>query len=429
MLSKEVIKDIILDNERFILSEVKNIVPRRHIFEPESKIKKVKILYGTRRSGKTFILYDIFKRNKDKSLYIDFEDERLFGVGIEDLQRIKDAFFELKPELINKSDIIFCFDEIQNVNGWERFVRRVVERENIDVWVAGSSSKITPRYINTSLRGRGWSIPVYPFSFEEYLTATGLSLKDLLYGKGKSLLLKSLDAYLRFGGYPEVVLSANDFTRKKILDEYMRAMILRDLIENFQIKNITLFNNLQEALFTSLASKYSSSSFYKQFRGKFPFSKTLLFKYYNYFIESLLLYEVRLFTQSPYKRRRNPPKIYLVDIGLSLPRTNDKLGRALENLVYLDLRRHGYEIYYYGGEGECDFVGYDTKGKFYAIQVAWELTEKNQERELSGLIEACKRFRLKRGYIITRDQDSIHKEDGIVINIVSYIHWLQALQM
>ncbi len=425
MISKAVIKDIILDNERFILSEVKFLIPRQHIYEPEPEIRKVKILYGTRRSGKTFILYDIFKRNRGKSLYIDFEDERLSGIEVNDLQRIKDAFFELNPDLINAADVVFCFDEIQNVNGWERFVRRLIEHEAINVWVAGSSSKITPHYIHTSLRGRAWSIPVYPFSFEEYIRATGLNLKDLIYGREKSLVLKHLDSYLRFGGYPEVVLATSDFSRKKILEEYMKAMIFRDLLENFSINNIVLFNNLQEALFSSFANKFSPSSFYKQFRGKFPFSKTLLFKYYNHFIECLLLYEVRMFTQSAYKRRRNPPKIFLVDTGLGLKSVDERSGRALENLIYLDLKRQGCDIYYYEDEGECDFVGYDRNRQCFAIQVVWELTEKNQGREFRGLIEACKRFSLKSGYIITRDQDSIHKENGVTINVISYGRWLQ----
>ena len=311
MISKEVIKDIITENHNYIMTDVGTIISRQGINEPGHSIKKAKILYGTRRSGKTFILYDVYRKHKGSALYIDFEDERLSEIDITDLERIKEAFFELKPELIHSNDVTFCFDEIQNIKGWEKFVRRLVERENINVWVAGSSSKITPHYIHSALRGREWLIPVYPFSFQEYLTVNKINLADAIYGKNKSIILRYLNTYLKFGGYPEIALTSDEFTRRKVLDEYMKAMIFRDLIEHYHIKNIALFNTLQDVLFSSYADKFAPTSFCRKFRGKFPFSKTLLFKYYDYILLSLLVYELRIFTNSVYKRRRNPAKIYL----------------------------------------------------------------------------------------------------------------------
>jgi len=424
MISKEIIKDIITENGEYISSDVGPIIPRQGIIVPGPGTRKAKILYGTRRCGKTFILYDVYRKNKGRALYVDFEDERLSDADITDLQRIKESFFELKPGLLPAKNVTFCFDEIQNIKGWEKFVRRLVERENINIWVAGSSSKITPHYIHSSLRGREWSIPVYPFSFQEYLKVNKINLADSVYGKKKTIALGCLDAYLKFGGYPEITLTPDDFTRKKILDEYMKAMIFKDLIEHYRIKNITLFDTLQESLFSSFADKFSPTSFRKQFRGKFPFSKTSLFKYYNHFISRLLVYELRIFTNSVYKRRRNPAKIYLADMGLARKTADDRFGRSLENLVFLDLRRSGYDGYYYEGVGQCDFVGYDKTKQFFALQVTWEITKDNQEREYRGLIEACRKFHLKSGFIVTRDQEYAFSEGSTTINVIPYAKWL-----
>ena len=144
MISSELIKDIIKTNEEFILHEITDIVPRLDIIEQtkfaSGNLKKVNILHGVRRSGKTFLLYNIFQKNKGSSLYIDFEDERLRDIEIDDLDLIKESFFELKPYLIDKK-VFFLLDEVQNVVGWERFARRITERENITVYAAGSSSR------------------------------------------------------------------------------------------------------------------------------------------------------------------------------------------------------------------------------------------------------------------------------------------------
>ena len=148
MVTKEMLKEIIVSNEEFILKDIKEIVERESAFFPE-KLKKVMILYGVRRSGKTYVLFDLFKRNKDHALYVDFEDERLGGFEAKDFEVLKDSFLELKPQLLSK-EMVYLFDEVQNVKGWERFCRRIVERENTKVFVTGSSSKIMPMEIHTS---------------------------------------------------------------------------------------------------------------------------------------------------------------------------------------------------------------------------------------------------------------------------------------
>lgn len=151
MVSKELLKDIIIENKKLILDLPIIISRKKNIFPPEN-LNKAVILYGVRRSGKSFMLFEIFKNHLDSSLYIDFEDERLSDIKITDMESVRSAFFELNPELLkNKKNVYFLFDKIQNVDNWEKFVRRIAEKENINVFCAGSSSDITPKKIHTAL--------------------------------------------------------------------------------------------------------------------------------------------------------------------------------------------------------------------------------------------------------------------------------------
>lgn len=423
MKSKEVIKDIIKSNEDFIDNTVGEVLPRYDIAFP-TKLKKVKIIYGARRSGKTFLLYSLFKKNKENALYIDFEDERLNGIELNELDKIREGFFELKPHLLSKKNIIFLLDEIQNIRGWEKYARRLVEREGIDLYVAGSSSQITPSRISSSLRGREWSFALFPFSFKEFLGIKQIEITNSLYGKEKILVNKHLNEYLEYGGFPEVTLVEDDFTKQKLLHEYMSAMFFKDLVEQFSLKNITLLETLKGSLFSSFSAKFSVSSFYKKFKEKFPFSKTSLFRYYNAFLKSMLIFEARFFSPSAYKQRRNPPKIYIVDPGLAMRAKSQDWGRALENVVFLELKRKGYDIYYYMGKKECDFILKESNRDLSAMQVAWEVTDDNKQREYEGLVEACKSLKKARGTIITRDQYIKEKVSGINISCIPFAKWL-----
>ncbi|MBS3772052.1 MAG: ATP-binding protein [Bacteroidales bacterium] len=428
MLNSGLIKDIIKTNEEFIKNEVTGIIPRKKLIGPSkftsNNLKKVNIFHGVRRSGKTFLLYDIFKKNKNSSLYIDFEDERLRDLELDDLDFIKENFFELKPHLIDKKNVFFLLDEVQNIEGWERFARRITEREGITVYAAGSSSKITPKNIHTSLRGRAWGIEVFPFSFPEYLQTKDLDLESSIYGKNKALIKNALSEYLTWGGLPEVSLANSEFEKKKILKEYLDAVYFKDLIEKYEISNIPLLETLKENIFSSFSSKFSLTAFEKKYRGSFPFSKDSLYSYYNYFLESMFAFETRLFTSSAYKRRRNPPKIYLVDTGLTRNVRTIDSGRLLENAVFLELKRKGEEVFYSDQNGECDFVVKDHNGALQAAQTTWELEEPNKERELKGLVKTCKELKIKKAEIITFNQESSFEENNIKINIRPFWKWL-----
>ena len=424
MVNKSRLKEIILSNEEFILTKIKKIVKREIIYLPE-ELNKVVVFYGVRRSGKTFILFDLFRKISECSVYIDFEDERLADFQAEELEKVKEAILELKPHLIDR-EIVFLLDEIQNVKGWEKFCRRAVERGNIKIYVSGSSSKMMPLEIHTELRGRSWSVEVFPFSFREYLKAKDVDINDksFIYTARKALIKNYFLDYLKWGGFPEVAFLESEFEKRKLIKEYLNAMFFRDLVERYRITNIALLDCLSDKLFSSFATKFSLSSFYRQYKDKFPFSKDLLFRYYNYFLQSMLVFEVRKFTESTYKRMRNPAKTYLVDTGLGKRVTSADLGRLAENIVFLELKRKGYEIFYFEEEGECDFIVKNMEGELLPFQVSFELTEENREREIKGLIKACRWLKINKGTILTHDEETKLNVSDICIEVLPIWKWL-----
>ena len=428
MPSKELLKEIITENKKFII-DLPDIISRRNIPLPPDNINKAVILYGVRRSGKSFILYDIFKKHPDSSLYIDFEDERLSDIKTEDMESVRSAFFELNPHLINdKNNVYFLFDEIQNIANWEKFVRRMAEKENIHIFCAGSSSKITPYKINTSLRGRSWSVETFPFSFKELLELKlggyGRNIKtpDIFYGDNKIVIKKYLSEYLQYGGFPEIILAGSEFEKTKLLREYLDAMFFKDLIERFDVKNIKLIDALKNKLFSSFSTKLSLASVYRQYKDNFPFSKDSLYSYYNYFLDSMLIYETRKFTESVYKRTRNPAKIYLADNGLCKRTTSPDFGRLLENLTFIELKKNYDEIFYFEGKRECDFI-VSKSAAFSVFQVCYELNDSNRDRELEGLVEAAESLGLKEGIVITYDVEDHFVYNGININVTPFWKW------
>jgi len=423
MIHKNLLKEIIVSNEEFILKHVKKIVEREGILVPET-VKKAVVLYGVRRSGKTFILFNFFKKYGDNSAYIDFEDERLADFDLKDFEILKNAVLELKPHLAEER-LVLLLDEIQRIDGWERFCRRAVERENMMVFVSGSSSKMMPSEIHTELRGRSWSMEILPFSFREYLRTKGLDVIDrkLIYGPKKVVVKQHFADYLKWGGFPEVSIVDSELEKTKLIKEYMGAMYFRDLVERYNITNIPLLESLMDKLFSSFSTKFSLTSFYKQYKEKFPFSKDLLFRYYKYFLYSMLIFEVRKFAESTYKRMRNPAKIYPVDNGLCKRITSADTGRLLENIVFLEMRRRGFEVYYFEEGKECDFIVKTADNKLLSFQVSLEVTKENRDREINGLIASCKFIGIHEGTILTMDEEDSFHQDGIDIRVLPVWRW------
>jgi len=425
VISKSIIKEIILSNRAFIMDSVSGIVPRAaaEVVAPGKTV----VMHGIRRSGKTFILYDIFRKNRDTALYLDFEDDRLIGFTAADFQAVRDAFWELRPE--TEGRIVYLFDEIQHVGEWERFCRRVTERENAAVYVTGSSSKLMPQEVDTAIRGRAWSVAIFPFSFHEFLQLRSgrLDSNEILYGTGKVETKRLFVEYAKWGGFPETALAADPVDKTKLLKEYLRAMFFRDLVERYGMTNIALFDALADKLFSSFSTRLSLTAFYRQYKDLFPFSKDLLFQYFHNFEESMLIFAVRKFSESSYKRSRNPVKIYPADTGLCRRVASEDAGRILENVVFIELARRGGEVSYFEEKQECDFIVKNSVGAGFAVfQVCRELTDENRRREIGGLVTACRRLNVTEGTILTEDQESEEEAEGIKISVLPVWRWAVA---
>lgn len=425
MITIQTLKEIIVSNEDFINKEIGKPIPREGLAFPETS-NKVVVFYGVRRSGKTFILYDLFRQYEGRALYIDFEDDRLSQFETKDFERLKQAFFELKPHLVQEGDVVFLLDEVQNVDEWEKFCRRVVEREGVKVFVSGSSSKVMPGEIQTELRGRSRNLEILPFSFAEYVRLKGLnpSSEEMLYGKEGVMAKQLFLQYAKWGGFPEVCFADSEFEKRKILKEYLDAMFFKDLVERYRITNISLLDVLFDKVFTSFATKMSLNSFYRQYHDKLPFSKNILFEYYRHLQQSMLISEVRMFAESSYRRMRNPAKLYPIDIGMCRRITSADSGRILENIVFLELKRRGHENFYFSGQNECDFISKTPENIYIPSQVCHDLHEGNREREIRGLTEACMHLNVREGFMLTgNEEDEIHVND-VRITVIPVWRWL-----
>lgn len=424
-IKKEILKQVIIENRDFIRNIPGPFIERECFRLPET-IKKVVTLYGVRRSGKTYLLYHLMRSSPDNSLYIDFEDERLEGFSLEDFETLREAFYELFPGLIQKR-VFFLFDEIQVIDGWEKFCRRLVEKSSAEVVAAGSSSKIYPENISTVLRGRAWSIEVFPFSFKEFVKVKGLTPDEhLMASKERFHMAKYFSEYLKWGGFPEVTVAKSVFEKKKIVKEYLDAIFFKDLVERYDISNLLLLKTLKNKIFSSFSTKFSLTTFHNKLKGSFPFSKDLLYKYYQHLLEAKIAFEARKFTDSEYKRTRNPAKIYIIDPSLSQKVAHDDSARILENIVFIELLRRNYEPHYFSNSNECDFVA-AGEDKTEVFQVTYKLEPANRERELNGLVGAAKFIRSKEGYILTYDEEDESMAEDIHVKIIPAWKWLLGL--
>ncbi|MCP5046278.1 MAG: ATP-binding protein [bacterium] len=421
-MKKDVLKRIIIENREFIRNIPGQFVQRDCLRLPGTA-RKVVILYGVRRSGKTYLLYHLMRDNSDHSLYIDFEDERLEGFSLEDFETLREAFYELFPALIQKK-VYFLFDEIQLIDGWEKFCRRLVEKSRVEVVAAGSSSHIYPENISTTLRGRAWSIEVFPFSFKEFVNYHGIVPDEPLFSSDlRFRLLDYFSRYVKWGGFPEVTAAQSEFEKKKIVNEYLDAIFFKDLVERYDISNLTLLKSLKNKIFSTFSTKFSLTAFYNKLKGGFPFSKDLLFKYYQHLLDSKTVFETRKYSDSEYKKVRNPPKVYIIDQVLSHKVSHDDSARVLENIVYIELLRRHYRPHYFAGANECDFMAVNDDFT-RIIQVTYTMEPGNRERELNGIVEAARAARLKEGYILTYNEEDELLIEGINIKIIPTWKWL-----
>lgn len=382
------------------------VLTRRDVRLPKLPNKAVAVI-GMRRSGKTSFLWQELARRhaetggRDGLLYFSFEDERLAGMAAGDLGLVVEEYFRLAPEWRDRRRATFFLDEIQTIPGWEVFARRLLDSENIDLFLSGSSAKLLSREVATSMRGRAVEVVVSPFSFREYLRHLGCepgkSTVRLTKGDRSALDHRVLD-YLREGGFPEAQrLDTRD--RLELLKSYVDVVMLRDIIERHAVSHPLALRWLVRQLLGSPAGAFSVNKFYGDLKSQgIPVAKDTLHAYLGHLEDSFLVRVVSLATDSVRRRMVNPRKVYPVDPGL-IPLFDRSgkanLGHALETCVLLELDRRGAEVgYVHTQEGyEIDFSVRYPDGKTELIQVCASLDDPaTREREIRALQGAAAEF-------------------------------------
>lgn len=397
---------------------------------------KIDTIIGIRRAGKTFFVYQTLQEKLDQGipkeniLYINFEDERLLPLTAKDLHKIPEVFYRLFPN--NKNTLCyFVFDEIQNIEDWNKFVRRLLDTENVHIILTGSSAKLLSKEIATALRGRTISTEIFPYSFQEILSFENpsINLSNKPGASKKAILDNRIRQYLQEGGFPEVLNLEQEY-RIKILQGYVDIVTLRDVIERHQISNVQALRALIRALLTSPANLFSVNKFYNDLKSQgISCTKNDLYDYLEYLSDAYLIFPIKIFNTSERVRRTNPKKIYVVDNGLITAFSHDPStdwGRLLENHVYLTLRRQDLTIEYYQTKqnAEVDFITTSREGKRALYQVTLQLDDpKTRHREIKALEQAMQELNIKESKIITLSHKETLQLDSGTIEILPVSLW------
>jgi predicted AAA+ superfamily ATPase len=378
---------------------------------------KADAIVGMRRSGKTWMLLgEIAARRAsgvppERSLYLSLEDERLVNLESSELGGLLDAWWRRYPEVAT-GPCWLVLDEVQNVPGWERFVRRVLDRGQVQIAVTGSSARLLSREIATALRGRSLATEVLPFGFDEVLAHRGLQL-PARWPPGeaeRAMLQHHADRYLEEGGFPEVVdLPAVE--RERILHDYVDVVLFRDVVERHAATNVPALRRLVRRFASAPGTSFSVHRFYNDLRSQgIGVSKDTLHAYVDHMEDAFLVFRVPIFSDSERVRAVNPVKTYSVDTGLSRAfAARAEPGHLLENAVYLELRRRGGDIAWLRTRSgfEVDFV-VQGNGTMQLFQVCADPSAPDtRERELRAVGEAMAELGLDRATVVTR----LHEEE------------------
>ncbi len=410
----------------------------RNIHPPElpADVRKAWVLMGMRRSGKTWTAYQyILHRQKlgfpkTSNLYINFEDDRLANFQVKDFQTILDVYYELYPEYIDSKDLFFCFDEIHVVVGWEKFIRRLIDTEQMQICVTGSSAEMLSKELGTTLGGRAWSQEVFPYSFSEFIALKGLDPSMQRSSKTESLMRSLAQDYLVYGGFPEIVASPREL-HTPLIQGYMDAVILRDIVKRYSIGNVAILQKFLVQVLRQLSTCLSINKVHSTMQSLgLAVGKNTLYEYLRYFEDAYAIVTVPFFSLSERIRQVNPKKVYAIDPGIITAysvKTNFERAARLENTVFMHLRRSHTNICYYKtdqSKKEVDFVVTTARGDLLLIQACADMQEKEtRERELSALYEACQEFDLSEGMIITEDHEEEVFDQGITIHCIPFWKW------
>ncbi|MBO4305233.1 MAG: ATP-binding protein [Lentisphaeria bacterium] len=380
------------------------------------------VVLGMRRTGKTFLLYQRMNEllasdvSKDRMLHVNFEDDRLLGMTVEDLRYVPDVYYQMFPE--NRSRLCYFFlDEIQNIEHWEVFVRRMVDTPHVQVYLSGSSAKLLSREVATAMRGRSVEIENFPLSFEEFLIHHNYfkTIPRNISSASRSKFQNAVEKFFAIGGMP-AVQDVSPVVRAAILQGYVNTVIYKDVIERHEVANTQALKFTIQMVFNNPARQLSVRKIADYLKSQqVSASRETISDYLDWLADAYLLHKVSLCSDSAMKRRTNPDKYYLNDIGIvramRIKHALDQ-GPLLENLVYLQLRRQGFKVEYVitSDGSEVDFIAFHPmRNDYKLLQVCFDMSDrKTFDREVTALRDAADALGVKDRCVVTwDDEDSL----------------------
>ena len=399
-------------------------------------IDKVITIIGLRRAGKTYYLFQIINEllneglDKKRIFYINFEDERLSDMSADDLSSIIELYYKINPDA---DKLYLFFDEIQEIDGWEKFIRRLTERKNVRIFLTGSSSKLLSKEIATNLRGRTLSYNLFTLSFREFLNAKDFKPTFPLIESERGILKGHLDKYIKYGGFPEL-LEYERFIRIRTLKEYIDLIIYRDLVERFGIEKIAALKFMIKSLIRNFARELSVRKLHNFLNSSnVSLSKTKVYEYFSYLEDINFVFVLRKYGKGVREVEGSIPKIYLTDIGFVTLYGIDDHGRRIENIVAIELlRKKNYinpllDVHYWKESSgtEVDFVLTDGMEVKQLIQVCYDIDDTlTKERELKSIVKASKELRCNDLLVITWDYEDEQKFKEKNIKYIPLWKWL-----
>jgi predicted AAA+ superfamily ATPase len=408
------------DNLKYVLRDfserrLPEAKPRELVLPADSG--KVIGLSGVRRCGKTFLFFETIRRlqasgvDRRRIVYLNFEDDRIQPIQAGELDLVLRGLHELFPETASCRIYLFL-DEVQSAPGWERWVRRLCDTEDVSVFVTGSSSRVLSRDLGSAMRGRSITFEVFPLGFREFLAFRGI--KPLAHSaRFESQARAAFEEYLRWGGFPEVVM-ADAAMRPLILEEYASVMLYRDLVERHAVRNEPLMRALVRHCFRNTASLLNLSKLHRDFRSMgLLVSKNTLFEYMSMLEDSGLVFLLPRHEESLRKQAHNPKKTHVVDSGLISAFKADAgrdLGHKLETAIFLECRRGSKEWHYYSDGSEVDLC--DAEGRVF-VNSCWGLTDPEAvRREREAMAFGALHFHKSAGVLL------YHEHSPNLVNLV-----------
>ena len=415
-ITKEIIRTLIKEGQE-TLTEVE-LYDRPYEFEENGRY----VLVGVRQAGKSYMLYKRAKQllasghSPEEMVYIDFDDERLLGMTAADLDQILQAY----GSIYSHKPILF-FDEIQNIEGWEHFARRLANQK-YQVFITGSNAKMLSRDIQTTLGGRYLDGKVFPYFFAEYLDAQDITLsKEWQHGRVRSQVQQAFTQYLLWGGFPELLLYRN---QRRWLNDLYEKILLGDVIQRNKVKNEMALRLTIKRLADNVMQPTSYNRVANLVKGTgISTSVASVIDYVRYAKEACMLFQIENYA-SKFVEKETVKKHYFVDNGLLSIFLIGGETALLENACAVHLyRKYEDNLYFYNKNIEVDFLVPDEA---YAVQVSYAISDEDtRKREVDGLRKLHTFTPLKRMVIVTFDEEEIIKlDDDSVIEVIPAWKWL-----